>query len=148
MLSAFLPVCARLMAKKMEPQNTQNTLMGSVPHRPGSPKLISRHSRKPVALIVQALRTMNLVERSDRLQLHQDGVLDQQVHGIFAPPQCSPLVANLYVNRFLKHWRQTGKGRGLAGACHQLRGRLRHRQPRSRGRGTGVDGPRDDTPGA
>src|SRR5271166_161693 len=34
--------------------------------------------------IVQALRPMNLVERPDRLQLHQDRVLDQQVHGIFA----------------------------------------------------------------
>ena len=40
------------------------------------------------------------------------------------------------------------KRRSLAGPCHQLRGRLRYSQPRTRGRGSGVDGSHDDTPGA
>ena len=38
-------------------------------------------------------------------------------------------------------------GRGLAGACHQLRGRLRHPQSRSCGRGPGVDRSCDGTSG-
>ena len=56
----------------------------------------------------------------------------------------SPLLANLYMNRFLKHWRQTGRGESLAGACRQLCGRLRHPQPRTCGGGAGVDAAGDD----
>ena len=51
----------------------------------------------------------------------------------------SPLLANLYMNRFLKYWRITRKGQGLSGRGRQLRGRFRDSQPRTCGGGTGVD---------
>ena len=51
----------------------------------------------------------------------------------------SPLLANLYMNRFLKHWRTSGRGDRLSGSHRRLCRRLRHPQPRSRGRGSGVD---------
>ena len=56
----------------------------------------------------------------------------------------SPLLANLYMNRFLKHWRRHRTRRGVPCACHLLCRRLRHPQPRSRGRGAGVDTVGDD----
>ena len=57
----------------------------------------------------------------------------------------SPLLANIYMNRFLKHWRLTGRGEAFRRAhVVVLCRRLRHPQPRSRGRGAGVDEGGDD----
>src|SRR3954470_20154927 len=56
----------------------------------------------------------------------------------------SPLLSVIYMNRFLKHWRQDRTRRGLPGARRLLCGRLRRPQPRSRGRGAGVDADGDD----
>ena len=42
----------------------------------------------------------------------------------------SPLLANLYMNRFLKHWRQRDCGRSVPGAARVLCRRLRDPQPR------------------
>jgi RNA-directed DNA polymerase len=53
----------------------------------------------------------------------------------------SPLLANLYMNRFLKHWRSTK--RGEAYRAHVLCRRFRDSQPRSCGRSTDVDGQGD-----
>jgi RNA-directed DNA polymerase len=52
----------------------------------------------------------------------------------------SPLLANLYMNRFLKHWRLTGAGAQAQGACDRLCRRLRDLEPRTRGAGEGVGG--------
>ena len=47
----------------------------------------------------------------------------------------SPLLANLYLNRFLKYGRITERGKSLPGARGQLRGRLRDsEQPKGRRR--------------
>ena len=51
----------------------------------------------------------------------------------------SPLLANLYMNRMLKGWKRTGRGRTVPGANSQLRGRLRDPQSRKSEGGTGVD---------
>jgi RNA-directed DNA polymerase len=69
----------------------------------------------------------------------------------------SPLLANIYMNRFLKHWRLTGCGdpvpealafdrmrRHVPGSRHLLCRRLRYPQPRSRGGGISVDEGGDD----
>ena len=56
----------------------------------------------------------------------------------------SPLLANIYMNRFLKHWRLSGCGEAFRGPRRLLCRRLRHPQPRSCGRGAGVDEGGDD----
>jgi RNA-directed DNA polymerase len=56
----------------------------------------------------------------------------------------SPLLANIYMNRFLKHWRLTGCDKGVLCPCRRLCRRLRHPQSRSCGRGAGVDEGGDD----
>ena len=56
----------------------------------------------------------------------------------------SPLLANVYMNRFLKHWRLTGCGAAFRAHVVCVRRRLRHPQPRARGRGSGVDEGGDD----
>ncbi len=48
------------------------------------------------------------------------------------------------MNRFLKHWRQSGCRRSIPCPCRRLCRRLRHPQPRSCGRGAGVDEGGDD----
>ena len=58
-----------------------------------------------------------------------------------------PLLANIYMNRFLRFWRERGTRPAVPGAGHQLCRRLR--DPRAaRGRGAGVDAVGDDAPGA
>ncbi|HEX7265371.1 MAG TPA: reverse transcriptase domain-containing protein [Candidatus Dormibacteraeota bacterium] len=54
----------------------------------------------------------------------------------------SPLLANIYMNRFLKHWRLTGRGEAFR--AHVVSYRLRHPQPRLCGGGPGVDEGGDD----
>ena len=54
----------------------------------------------------------------------------------------SPMLANIYMNRFLKYWRLTGAGK--LSAHTWVRRRLRHPQPQIRGRGPGVDEGGDD----
>ena len=56
----------------------------------------------------------------------------------------SPLLANIYMNRFLKHWRLTGRGEAFRAHVVLLRRRLRHPQPWACGRGSGVDEGGDD----
>ena len=56
----------------------------------------------------------------------------------------SPLLANLYMNRFLKILATEGVRQGFPRTGGQLRRRLRHPQLRTRGRGAGVDAGRDD----
>ena len=56
----------------------------------------------------------------------------------------SPLLADIYMNRFLKHWRLTRTRRSVSRARRLLCRRLRHPQPRTRGRGAGVDEGGDD----
>jgi RNA-directed DNA polymerase len=51
----------------------------------------------------------------------------------------SPLLANIYINRFLKHWRLS-----IPCACGLLRRRFCHSQPRPRGRGADLDKDGDD----
>ena len=51
----------------------------------------------------------------------------------------SPLLANLYMNRMLKGWRQTGRGEQFRAQIVNLRGRFRDSQSRQSERGTGVD---------
>ena len=51
----------------------------------------------------------------------------------------SPLLANLYMNRMLKGWRNTKRGEQFHAQTRQLRGRFRDSQSRQRGRGTGLD---------
>jgi retron-type reverse transcriptase len=75
----------------------------------------------------------------------------------------SPLIANLYMNRFLKYWRQTGRGEAWkahvinyaddfvspADAFRDISPLSRpDPQSRTRGGGAGVDGSHDDPPGA
>ena len=55
----------------------------------------------------------------------------------------SPLLANIYMNRFLKYWRLTGCGEAFR-ARHRICRRLRHPQPRMCGRGPDVDEGGDD----
>jgi len=55
----------------------------------------------------------------------------------------SPLLANIYMNRFLKYWRLTGCG-SVPCTRHRICRRLRHPQPRMCGRGPGVDEGGDD----
>src|SRR5262249_27768386 len=52
----------------------------------------------------------------------------------------SPLLANVYMDRFLKYWGADRAGAQAQGACDQLRGRLRYPQPRLCGGGGGVGG--------
>ena len=56
----------------------------------------------------------------------------------------SPLLANIYMNRFLKHWRLTGMRRHVPRSRRLLCRRLRYPQPRSRGGGISVDEGGDD----
>jgi hypothetical protein len=79
-------------------------------------------------------------------------------HGVPRGGVISPLIANLYMNRFLKYWRQTRRGEAwkahiinyadlgvsvsLADS-NETPGRLRDPQSRTRGRGAGVDGHAD-----
>ena len=56
----------------------------------------------------------------------------------------SPLLANIYMHRFLRAWRQRGKGQQYPGARHLLRRRLRHRESWPGRGGAGVDARRDD----
>jgi RNA-directed DNA polymerase len=56
----------------------------------------------------------------------------------------SPLLSVIYMNRFLKHWRFDGARRGVPRTCHLLCRRLRHPQPRTRGRGSDLDEGGDD----
>ena len=56
----------------------------------------------------------------------------------------SPLLANLYMNRFTQALARKRMRRGLSGARRQLRGRLRDPQPRQSGGGSGMDGSGDD----
>ena len=56
----------------------------------------------------------------------------------------SPLLANIYMNRFLKHWRLTGCGDTFQAHVVSYARRLRYPQPRSRGGGTSVDEGGDD----
>ena len=56
----------------------------------------------------------------------------------------SPLLANIYMNRFLKHWRLTGRGEAFHAHVVCLCRRLRHPQPRKRGGGSYVDKGGDD----
>ncbi len=69
--------------------------------------------------------------RSDRRGTPQGGVV-------------SPLLANLYMNRFLKSWRLQRTRRSVPRPCRRLCRRLRHPQPRPRGGGAGVDEGGDD----
>jgi retron-type reverse transcriptase len=65
----------------------------------------------------------------------------------------SPLLANIYMNRFLKHWRLTGCAEAFRARIvnyaddfvisRRMRS-IRPAQPRSRARGSGVDAGRDD----
>ena len=56
----------------------------------------------------------------------------------------SPLLANIYMNRFLKHWRLTGCGDTFQAHVVSICRRLRYPQPRSRGGGISVDEGGDD----
>jgi RNA-directed DNA polymerase len=56
----------------------------------------------------------------------------------------SPLLANIYMNRFLKHWRLTGSGEAFYAHVVSYCRRLRYPQPRPRGGGISVDEGGDD----
>lgn len=56
----------------------------------------------------------------------------------------SPLLANIYMNRFLKHWRLTESGDTFRAHVVSYAERLRYPQPRSGGGGIGVDEGGDD----
>ena len=56
----------------------------------------------------------------------------------------SPLLANIYMNRFLKYWRLTKRGEAFRGHVIAYADRLRHPQSRTCGRGAGVDEGGDD----
>ena len=56
----------------------------------------------------------------------------------------SPLLANIYMNRFLKYWRLTGCGEAFRAHVIRVCRRLRHPQSRMRGRSAGVDEGGDD----
>ncbi len=67
--------------------------------------------------------------------------------GVLQGGVISPLVANLYMNRFLKYWRQSGRGEARRRNVINYADDFSHPQPGLRGRGAGVDGSRDDTSG-
>ncbi len=60
----------------------------------------------------------------------------------------SPLLANIYMHRYLRYWEQQWPGRAAAGKDHQLRRRLRDPQPRQRGGGIAMDRAGDELPEA
>ena len=60
----------------------------------------------------------------------------------------SPMLANLYMNRLLKGWRNTRRGEQFRRPYRELRGRFRDSQSRKSGRGTGLDAAGGDTDGA
>jgi RNA-directed DNA polymerase len=75
-------------------------LMRSLARRvvdPDMPRLIKQWLKAPVETTGQDGRKRVEGGRASRLGVPQGGVI-------------SPMIANLYMNRFLKHWRQTGKG--------------------------------------
>ena len=56
----------------------------------------------------------------------------------------SPLLSVIYMNRFLKHWRLSGRREAFHASGYLLCRRLRHSQPRPRGGGIDVDEGGDD----
>ena len=56
----------------------------------------------------------------------------------------SPLLANIYMNRFLKHWRLTGRGEAFRAHVVNYADDFVILSQRSRGRGSGVDAGGDD----
>src|SRR5580704_10288068 len=56
----------------------------------------------------------------------------------------SPLLSVIYINRFLKHWRLSGRGEAFRAHVVSYADDLRHPQPRLRGRGADLDEGGDD----
>jgi Reverse transcriptase (RNA-dependent DNA polymerase) len=112
----------------------------SIPHgerlKSVAGRIVGRHMLRLIKLWLKA----PIEERDDGDGTRRIGGGKSNARGTPQGGVASPLLANIYMNRFLKHW---GRG-GVQGTRHRVCRRLRHPQYRMCGRGPGVGEGGDD----
>jgi RNA-directed DNA polymerase len=102
----------------------------SIPHAELRPSLVRRIADGKLLRLLKLWLTAAVEERDEDGKIHHSGG-KRSYQGTPQGGVISPLLANLYMNRFLKHWRRQGKGQ-------QFRARLINyaddRAPRRRGK--------------
>jgi RNA-directed DNA polymerase len=105
----------------------------SIPHAELLKSVARRIVDRHVLRLIKLWLKTPVEERDDGDGTRRIGGGKSNTRGTPQGGVASPLLANIYMNRFLKHWRLTERGEAVLRTRCRVCRRLRHPQPRSCG---------------